>query len=149
MQITVTDLDIASARPMGNMRAPGYRVHFTCSLVSGSALFVPACAASDKLKGETFDVEISQEAIEKFASVPPAVPHESRLTALARGGDFEVVGIITSIVRLGDALTTDILTITAADASFTLDSNEVGSSYRDGEWVTFIAREVSLWDEAI
>ena len=149
MHITVTDLDIASARAMGNIKAPGYRIHFTCSLVTGSAVFVPGCAASDELKGQTFWVEVGQESIEEFVSVPPTAPHEPRLTALPRDGDFEVVGMITSIVRVGDPATMDILTITVADASFTVESNDLGTGYREGEWVTFIARDVSLWDEAI
>jgi hypothetical protein len=149
MQITIKDLDIASARPMRNIKAPGYRVHFTCSLATGSGVFVPACAASDRLKDVTFEVEIAQEAIEKFALLPATTPKEPRLTALTRGGDFEVVGTITSIVRVGDVSTMDILTISAGEASFTLDSNDVGSTCQVGEWVTFIARDVSLWDEAI
>jgi hypothetical protein len=149
VQITVTDLEVESARLMGNIRALGYRVTFTSSLATGTATFVPAGTASADLEGTTCWVEINQETIENFTLLSSANRYEPRLTALPESGDFEVVGKITSIVRGDGTESVAILTISVADASFTLTSDDVGSGYREGDFVTFIARDVSLWDEAI
>ena len=150
MRITIKEIDLASSQLMGNIKAPGYRVRFTSSLATGSAIFVPACSASESIRGESFDVEVNQEGIERFAVEPNSFPREVQITSTEREGDYEIVGVITSIVPRGDNARKAIITISVGDALFVIDSDEIGANYpEEGDWVRFVAREVSLWDEAI
>jgi len=142
MKITITAIDLASERPMGNIKAPGYKVHFTSSLAVGTAVFVPARTASLEMQGQSFWVELNQETVENLVRLPDDSSQHPVFASTSQSGDFNVRGVITSVVPF--------ITASAGDASFILASDELGDiTLQEGDWVEFLVRELSLWDEAI
>ena len=142
MKITITAIDLASERPMGNIKAPGYKVQFTSSLAVGTAVFVPARTASLEMQGQSFWVELNQETVENLVRLPGDSSQHPVLASTSKSGDFNARGVITSVVPF--------ITARADDASFILASDELGDiALQEGDWVEFLVRELSLWDEAI
>ena len=132
---------------MGCMQMPGFLVRFSSSVVCGQARFVPASGDAKGCIGQSCYVEIDQE---KITNVHPATPGSIEgVTALADAGAFLVVGTVVSIVPIQEPAGA-IVTVTAREARYTLSSDEFGNVVPSpGDRVTFVAHDLSLWDEAI
>ncbi len=149
MRITVTSIDTGSQVRLGSMQMPSFAAHFESPNVSGSAWFVPASGQGSDYVGQTLDVEISQEAVTQFAlevdrsSAPCVEPASAPRT-------YRVVGVVTSVVPLEEPAGEAIFTVSVGDAAFTLERDDLGHARpAEGMKVSFLAHELSLWDEAI
>ena len=148
MRITIQSTDLRSVLGIGGRPATSVRVGFLSRGFGGWACFISAAASNSDLVGREFDVEIDHERISDLST-----GWDNGLTTgvspLAEPGSFRVRGVIIDVSPLGEPAMDSLVTVAAGDAIFTLDRQDVGDvAFAKGEWVTFTAHEVSLWDEA-
>ena len=148
MLITIETIDPEEPRDVGDRPMLGYPARFRSSMVHGWAIFVPVDGEVADLGGQSFSVEINQERVSAFEILEgPAQPEVAPLPAR---GDFQVRGVVSAIVPFTEPEGEQLVVVSARDAIFTLLRSEVGSRLlRTGEWVSFIAEDVSLWDEGL
>jgi hypothetical protein len=147
MLITIESIDESSMQPIGCMKIPGFIVRFTSPAVSGFARFVPSSGTAKGCIDQSFYVEINQENTTDVQLLP--LKAIESITPLPAPGSFLVLGTVTALVPLG-GLDGQLVTVAARDATFTLESKELGDIQPMlGEQITFVAHDLSLWDEAI
>lgn len=149
MEITLNRIDPESERPMGLMNLPAFRVAFTSSTVSGEAMFIPATIGAALRPGDTFFVEVAQEAVSAI-EVGGSDDDAGMITPLMESGLFRVCGKVTSIQDVAEPAGEQIFSATAGEAVFTLLKSEIANRVLAlNDLIRFVAHDVSLWDEAI
>jgi hypothetical protein len=148
MRITVESIDAKAMDRLGFTQIPSFPVRFSSAVVSGTARFVPASSEAQHCAGQSFDVEINQEKVTNLERISS----ESGESVVARTepGVYQVSGRVSSVVPLGEPEGSEVVTVAAGEAMFTLSSEELGSmKLLLGERVSFVVHTLSLWDEAI
>ena len=150
MRITIETIDSESPRGVGDTPVPGYPVLFRSSVTHGWAMFVPVDGEVTDLAGQSVSVEINQERISSFQVFGTSPRRDPLITALADRGHYQVQGVVSAIVPFIEPEGEQLVVVAAGDASFTFLRSETGCrALRTGEWVTFTAEDVSLWDEGL
>lgn len=150
MLITIETIDSEAPRGIGDGPTPGYPVLFRSSMMQGWATFVPVDGEVADMPGQSVSVEINQERISAFEILGASPRRAPVVTALAERGHYQVLGVVAAIVPFLEPEGEQLLVVAAGDASFTMLRNEIGCrALRTGEWVAFIAEDVSLWDEGL
>lgn len=148
MKITVESIDVSAMENLGFTQLPSFPVRFSSEVVNGVARFVPASGEVQRCAGESFDVEINQENVTHLKRIRSELVES--VVALTEPGVFQVSGRVSSVVSLGEPEGSEVVTVSAGEATFTLSSEELGSMKLSlGEKVSFVAHALSLWDEAI
>jgi hypothetical protein len=148
MRITIEALDANSVQMLGYTPAPSYVVTFASSSFNGEARFVPASNDARSCIGQSFDVEVSQERVTELMAVTR--DHPESVVALPKTCAFQVHGVVISIVPITEPAGTEIVTIEANGALFTLAGQDLdGMKLSLGKMVSFTAHDLSLWDEAL
>ncbi len=149
MRITIEAVNIGSVQPLGYMQLPSYLVRFISASIQGEARFVPSSDDVRSNIGQVLDVEISQEGVSAFKSVGNS-SFTQAIVALAEAKAFQVQGVVASVIVLSEPPGTLLVTVSACGAIFMLSNSDLeGLSPSAGEAVSFVAHELSLWDEAI
>jgi hypothetical protein len=149
MRIIVTSIEAGPQVRLGTTQLPAFPAHFKSEGFAGSAWFVPASGQGADYIGQTLDVEISQEAVSQFA-LEDDREDEVGVEPASTSRTYKVVGLVTSIVPLEEPPGEAIFTVSIGDAEFTLARSELGHVLpAKGSKVSFIAHDLSLWDEAI
>lgn len=145
MRIVIDDIDSASMRPIGHAGQPSFAVSFRSAAFGGVASLVPAVERAEECVGQEFMVEITQGAVTHFGVLD--APELSAVEAQDTPGSFRVVGTIES--QSGDRGAQGFSFIMAGEACFCLSEEEMGGLWPEpGSTVSFIAHDVTLWDEA-
>lgn len=147
MLVTIENIDENSMQLIGCMKIPSFSVRFSSAVANGFARFVPASGVAQGCIGRSFYVEINQETITNLQLLTPMAIES--VTPLAAPGSFLVQGTVSSVVPL-EGPDASLVTVTARDATFTLEQKELeGFRPSLGEQLSFVAHGVSLWDEAV
>jgi hypothetical protein len=148
MRITIERIDTSAMETRGYMQLPSFPVHFRSTTVSGNARFIPASSELQQCVGQSFDVEINQEAVTEF-EVSKCGGVDEAVVALPEQAAFRVHGVVTSVIQLSEPEGEQVITVKAKEAFFTLTQADVrDTQLSTGEVVSFVVHEVSLWDEA-
>jgi hypothetical protein len=149
MRITIKAIDEDSVQALGYTPTPSYAVEFTSTAINGQARFVPASGSANDCVGQVFDVEVNQERVSAF-KMAEGKPFVEAVTSLPEKGSFHVQGVVVSVVPLSEPVGNEVASVSAGEALFMLTSEELGGAKLIvGERITFVAHELSLWDEAI
>ena len=154
MLITVESVDPGEERKLGYTPMPGFLVHFSSSIVTGWAWFVPASGDREALKGQSFGVEINQESISDFEIASPSEVQNPGVVALPQRGCFQVHGTVASVDFFNAAFNKPanerVIEIKAGDAYFHATKSACGIvNLAKDQAVTFKVNDMWLWDEAI
>lgn len=148
MNIVIEEIDSASMRLIGYTPTPSFLVHFRSAAFGGVARLVPAVEQPDDCVGMQFDVEITQGSVTAFRVLDQL--DSKAVEALDEPGSFAVSGLVESQSVTSDPSAPRYVFITAGEACFCLSDVEMGGLLPDaGSAVTFVAHDVSLWDEAL
>ncbi|NHZ61520.1 hypothetical protein [Massilia genomosp. 1] len=146
MNVTIEEIDSASMRPIGSSPQPSFVVHFRSAAFSGIARLVPALERAEDCLGQEFNVEICQGSVTQFGVLDQ--PALNAVEAQDTPGSFKVTGIVES--QSADPGAQRYGFITAGEACFCLSEAEMGGLWPEPESiVSFIAHDVTLWDEAL
>lgn len=150
MRITVETIDPEAARDIGEGPASGYPVRFRSSMVNGWATFVPVDGEVAGWAGQSVSVEINQERVSSLQILGVSPHRDPQVKALDERGCYQICGVVAAIVPFIEPEGEQLVVVAAGDASFTFLRSEIGCRLlRTGEWVTFVAESVSLWDEGL
>jgi hypothetical protein len=150
MRITIEKIDPEAPRDIGESPTCGYPVMFRSSMAQGWATFIPVDGEVAGWAGQSVSVEINQERVSSLQILGASPRRDPQVTALDERGHYEVCGVVAAIVPFIEPEGEQLVVVAAGDASFTFLRTEIGCRLlRTGEWVTFVAEDVSLWDEGL
>lgn len=121
----------------------GYKVVFSCPMVSGGAVLVPYNGLEERLvPGVVLSVETSQEKVTDFKIVSD--PRDETISKMDQHCDYKIVG--TVCLNSED----EVFYIDVGDFTFTLDVEETGGiKPKKNDKVEFSIHCLTLWDENI
>lgn len=142
MRVEIVSIDRTKTVLVGDS-ALGYKVTFSCPLVSGTAILVPYTGLEDRLSpGVSLSVETSQEKVTNFKIVNDSI--DELISNAAQDGDYQIVGTV------GLNSEDEVFYIDVGDFKFILDVEETeGVKPKQGERVGFSIFGLILWDENI
>lgn len=150
MRITIETINPEAARELGEGPASGYPVRFRSPMVNGWATFVPVDGEVTGWAGQSVSVEVNQERISSLQILGASSRWDPQVKALDEHGYYQIRGVVAAIVPFSEPEGEQLVVVAAGDASFTFLRSETGCRLlRTGEWVTFVAEDVSLWDEGL
>jgi hypothetical protein len=144
VKITIDEIDSASMRPIGHAGKPSFVAVFRSAAFGGTARLVPVLEHPEDCLGQECIVEITQGSVTEFAVLD--LPELKAVEALETPGSFKVSGAVESLS--GKAEAQGYAFITAGEACFCLSADEMGGLWPEpGSAVSFIAHDVTLWDD--
>lgn len=148
MKITIEDIDSASMRPIGHSQYPSFVARFRSVPFSGVARLVPAVDDPKDCVGLELGVEITQGSVTDFQVI--GLPAIVGADALETPASFKVCGILESQSPPSETGEGRYAFIAVGEASFCLSEEEMGGMWPEPESiVSFVAHDVTLWDEAL
>lgn len=149
VDITIESIDTSAMKPLGLTQLPSYPVRFSSATVSGAARFVPFGDDASEYLGRTLCVELATERVTGFERIAPR-NGEGFIVALDEQFAFKVVGQVGSVRCVAEPPGNVVITVAAGTATFLLSSEDFpDTSLEEGDNVTFLVHELSLWDEEI
>ncbi|NHZ91459.1 hypothetical protein F2P45_20975 [Massilia sp. CCM 8733] len=148
MIITTEDIDSASMRPVGYAQLPSFVARFRSVPFSGVARLVPAYDNPRDCLDLELGVQITQGSVTDFRVI--GLPAIVGADALDIPGSFKVCGILESQSPPSETGEGRYAFIAVGEASFCLSEQEMGGMWPEPESiVSFVAHDVTLWDEAL
>jgi hypothetical protein len=150
MRVTIESLSSDEPREFGFTPMQGYPVMFSAGTLRAHAWFVPADTDLSHVVGREYEVEVNQERVTALTPVGAGQDGSQGLAALPDFGSFRVHGRIESVLLANEHGGEPAAFVRAGDAYLALGSVELaGLELHAGDTITFVAHDVSLWDEAI
>ena len=142
MRIEIVDID-RSERILVGESFLGYKVTFSCPLVSGAAVLVPYTGFEDKLTpGASLSVETSHEKVTNLNIINDSF--NDSISKTAKEGNYQIVGTV------GLNIEDEVFYIDVVDFTFILDVEETeGVKPKKSDRVQFLIHGLTLWDENI
>ena len=149
MRITIESIDTESMQKLGYMQVPSFLVKYRSSTCTSEARLVPAHSDVQQCLGQVYEVEVNQESVSDFSVVVGNTSREA-IVAMSERTALRVTGVVTSIMQISEPPGEQMITVRAEDAFFTLSRADTGFAMLSvGDKISFVAHEVSLWDEEI
>ncbi len=144
MRVTILDLDLSRPQPVLGGKAVGFPCRFTSELGGGAAfLALPPGEPLDGA-GRECDVRLLPEEITGLRPLAAQAAPTPALSPSEAPGDFEAVGMATSILWLDDEQEHGLLEVQLGEERLSIPLEGEGDDLDYGQWVAFRLRRLVL-----
>jgi len=137
MRVTIHEIDLSRPQPVLGGSTVGFPCRFTSELGGGAAVLALPPGEAVNGAAREYDVRLLPEEISGLRPLAEGEAAAPALAPAAAAGEFEAVGLATSILWLDDEQEHGVLEVQVGEERLSIPLEGEGDDLDYGQWVAF------------